>query len=141
MEEMLDKLPDADRVEYRNMLNSPWYNNLKKRVQKAVLENPPFYLYRLKSAPGVLVTIKSYEESKKDREFPIFVCLKLKPEWNSAYAFEREIWGTPVEELIRVELVSEAKRKRRISTASGLPWMKRIINTRNREDVKRGNQQ
>jgi hypothetical protein len=139
IQELIDKLPEEERAEWLQLLRSQWYQGLNPRIREVVLQAPPIYLYRLSGIE--LVEIKSYEENKLDHEEPIWLCVKVKPEWNASYAIEREVWGVPPRELKREALLTVARRQRRVSVGKGLGWMKRLQNTRNRDDVLRGNAQ
>jgi hypothetical protein len=139
VQERIDKLPDEEREQMLDLLRSKWYQGLNPKIRAVVDLAPPQYLYSMNG--NVLVEIKSYEENKIDEREPVWLCVKVLPEWNPAYAIEREVWGVPPREVTREALLTVAKRERRISAGKGLAWMKRLQNTRNRDDVRRGNAQ
>lgn len=135
--EELAKLPDNERREWLTMLSISWFRELPELVQQAAIHRPPFYLYKLRST-GHLVSIKKYDQNKTNDE-DIKIVVVVSPDFNKEFVFERELWGVPAEELEKIKLLSVAKMEKLLSSARGLPWMKRLINTRSREDVLRGN--
>ncbi len=137
-EEILEKLTERERYEWTRFLESDWYMHLPQRLKEFAISLPPIYLYRLREH---LVEIYQYDEEKEDIRAPITVTVSIKPEWNSQYIFERKVRFVPSEELQRDELVRVARLQKLISSASSLPWMRRLLDTRNRADVLRGNQQ
>lgn len=139
LNEILDALPtERERYEWNRMIQTPWYTALTTRLKQFVNSHPPIYLYEMR---GQLVEIYQYEEEQNDPQAPITVTCSIKPEWNSQYLFQRMIRFVPAEELKRVELVRVARATKILSDARNLPWMRRLIDTTNKEDVLRGNQQ
>jgi hypothetical protein len=139
LNEILDKLEtERERYEWKRMLQTPWFTELTPRLKEFVISLPPIYLYELQ---GHLVEIYQYEEDKQDPSAPITVTANIKPEWNSQYMFQRMIRFVPASDLKRVELVRVARAEKILSGTRGLPWMKRLIDTTNKEDVLRGNKQ
>lgn len=140
--EMLDKLTEVEREHWSKFLNSKFFLETLRtqRLKETALLAPPMYLYKLRST-GHLATIKEYVESIENEDAPIMVTVFLHPEWNPSLLAIREIFGVPVHDLERIGIVEVEKRKKRLSMAKSLPFMQRVINTRNREDVRRGNKQ
>lgn len=136
LQEILDKLPtDRERYEWNRMLQSTWFKELSPRLQEFVISLPPIYQYETR---GQLVEITQYDEDKEDPNAPITVVIAIKPEANSQYLFERRIQFTPAHELKRGELLRVAKIQKLMSDARNLGRMQRLINTKDREDVMRG---
>lgn len=138
LDEILSKLSERERYEWNRMLNDPWFLNLSHRLKEFVISLPPIYLYEMRDH---LIEIYQYDEDKHDAQAPITVTASIKPEWNSQYLFQRMVRFVPAHELKRLELVRVARLEKIISSARHLPWMQRLINTKDRQDVARGNRQ
>lgn len=131
---------DLEKIFWMKLLADKWFLEAPVPVQKQIVRTPPFYLYRTKTK-GALVTIKEYKEKKDDDNPTILIVVSLHPDWNPQLLYERMILGVPEEELERVDIVEIARIKQVQARMQGLPWMQRLINTRDRSDVKRGNDQ
>lgn len=137
MEEFLDKKTELERKEWLKVFRSKWYLELPERIKQIVKQYPPFFTYKLKST-GHLAIIKEFGDDKEDHEAPVFVVVKLLPKYNQDLIFERDLWGVPLSDLEHVEMRMITDMKKRV-TSGDSPFMKRLINTRDREDVLRGN--
>lgn len=136
MDEVSNAASDLEREEWLKLFNHPWYQKLPERLKKLVKERPPFYLYKMRST-GHFAIIQSYNEDNKDDSAELIITVKLKPEHNSAFVFEREIFGVPKRDLEPFKLIRVARVMDIISGAQSN--MKRLINPRDRNDVLRGN--
>ena len=140
---MNEQLTDIERREWQKVFNTKWYQQvLPGKVKELVKTHPPFYIYDLKGT-GHIATIHSYHDSKEDPDaVEPFMTVMLLPKYNREFLVERGIWGVPPRALERIELRCIADAEQIVSTVSnGLPWMQRLINTRDRNDVLRGNSQ
>lgn len=136
MEEVSNNVSDLERGEWQKLFNHPWYQKLPERLKKLVKERPPFYLYKMRST-GHFVTIHSYNEDKFDDNAELVITVKLKPEHNKEFVFERELFGVPKRDLEPFKIMAVARVMDIISGARSN--MKRLINPRDRNDVLRGN--
>jgi hypothetical protein len=110
-----------ERESYEILANDPWFKQIAAapRILLAVLQYPPFYLYKMKST-GHHAFIKSYEEAKKgykDRyaKGEITVTLELKSIWNQDLLYERMIRFCPLKDLERLQHRKIAERERLVS--------------------------
>jgi hypothetical protein len=109
--------------DWHALITSDWlWKQCSLRVRLAVLNYPPFYLYRLQST-GHHAVITSYEEAKpktKDRyaKGEITCSVKLESLWNADLLNERMIAFTPLTDLIRLKHIEIAKSERIVSSGA-----------------------
>jgi len=132
-----EQLNELERREFNKLKNDKWFCELNAKVRVAVWEKPPFYLYEMHGT-GHIATILQYIENKEDAEAPITVEVSIHPEWNRATITEHRIWGVPLDQLKPVMLRSVARMEAvKAEAASSLPLMRRLIDPRNRNEVKK----
>lgn len=121
LQEQKNELTEFEKESYEDLANHPWFRSLAStpRIMLAVLQCPPFYLYKLKST-GHHVQIKSYEIAKKgykDRylQGEIGVTISIKQVWNQDLFAEREVAFCPLSDLERLQHIKMAQMVRLVS--------------------------